>query len=139
LHLLRIERQRQFRDLLLTTRTNLTQIYNSPLDQEAMRAEKKRIFLDMRSQYEQLKTHWNGDDAFDSWFDQPINNARLALAATYLERVPAFYALFLEQDRDWPKFYAAVRNMGEISTEERAKAVERLLDKHVALEQTLPI
>jgi len=138
LHLLRIERQREFRDLLLATRTRLTQLYGSPLNQEAMRAEKKRVFSEMRAQYEQLKKHWNGDDGFDSWFDQLINNARLALAATYLERVPAFYALFLEQDRDWPKFYAAVRKMGEITAEERANLVEDLLSKHVALEQTLP-
>lgn len=139
LHLLRIERQRRFRDLLLTTRTQLTQLYNGPLTHEAMRSEKKRIFSDMRTQYEQLKTHWNGDDAFDSWFDQPINNARLALAATYLERVPAFYALFLEQERDWPKFYATVRRLGDVTAEERAKVVEGLLSKHIALEQTLPI
>ena len=40
--------------------------------------------------------------------------------------------------RDWPKFYAAVRKMGEITAEERANLVEDLLSKHVALEQTLP-
>jgi len=41
--------------------------------------------------------------------------------------------------RDWPKFYAAVRKMGEITAEERANLVEGLLSKHRTLEQTLPI
>ncbi len=136
-HLTRIQQRRQFRDLLLSTRQELIRIYASGKMPDDMREEKKRAIEKMKSDYAQLKASWNGDNAFDSWFDLPVNNARLVSVATYLERVPAFYSLFVEQNRDWVKFYAAAQRLGELEPEARAREVEVLGRKGVTLEQTL--
>lgn len=119
-------RRRQFRALLLGTRDKLVALYKSPLDDDAKRLGKARIFDDMRQEYAALKVEWAGYTGYDRWFDQPLTNAHLAAVATYQQWVPAFTALLAQSDGDWDRFYAAARKIGDLSPAERDAALRRL-------------
>nr|HMN58543.1 aminopeptidase [Ottowia sp.] len=57
-------------------------------------------------------------DGYDRWVAQ-ANNAAFALQAAYDGWVPAFEALFAQGGDDWPRFYAAVRELGALPPDER--------------------
>ena len=60
-----------------------------------------------------------------------INDAALAVLATYQDRLPAFAALFAEAGQRWPDFFAEVEGLAELSAEERNGVLERLAEDHV--------
>ena len=119
-------RRQQFRALLLGTRDRLAALYETPLDDEAKREGKARIFADMREQYARLKVEWGNYSGYDRWFDQPLTNAHLAAVATYQQWVPAFTALLAQCDGDWRRFYAEAGRIGALPSAEREAALRRL-------------
>ncbi|MEM5432577.1 aminopeptidase [Cupriavidus oxalaticus] len=119
-------RRQQFRALLLGTRDRLAALYQTPLDDEAKREGKARIFADMREQYARLKVEWGNYSGYDRWFDQPLTNAHLAAVATYQQWVPAFTALLAQCDGDWRRFYAEAGRIGALPAGEREAALRRL-------------
>ena len=52
--------------------------------------EKKALFADLKTSYMDLKQSWGGRGEFDRWFDQPLNNAKLASITSYQFYAPAF-------------------------------------------------
>lgn len=119
-------RRRQFRAMLLSTRDKLVALYKAPLDDEAKRQGKARIFGELREEYAALKTGWGGYTGYDRWFDQPLTNAHLAAVATYQQWVPAFTALLAQCGGDWEKFYDAARKIGDLPAAERDAALRKL-------------
>lgn len=119
-------RRRQFRAMLLSTRDKLVTLYKSPLDEEAKRQGKARIFDELRQEYAGLKTEWGGYTGYDRWFDQPLTNAHLAAVATYQQWVPAFTALLAQSGGDWERFYAASRQLGDLPPAQREAALRKL-------------
>ncbi|MDT6960671.1 aminopeptidase [Cupriavidus sp. SZY C1] len=119
-------RRRQFRTMLLGTRDKLVTLYKSPLDDEAKRQGKARIFDELRQEYAALKTEWGGYTGYDRWFDQPLTNAHLAAVATYQQWVPAFTALLAQSGGDWTRFYAAARQIGDLPPAQRDAALRQL-------------
>ncbi|MBP0638180.1 MULTISPECIES: aminopeptidase [unclassified Cupriavidus] len=119
-------RRQQFRALLLGTRDRLAALYQTPLDGEAKREGKARIFADMREQYARLKLEWGNYSGYDRWFDQPLTNAHLAAVATYQQWVPAFTALLAQCDGDWRRFYAEAGRIGALPAAEREATLRRL-------------
>ncbi len=119
-------RRRQFRAMLLGTRDKLVTLYKSPLDDEAKRQGKARIFGELRDDYAALKVQWGGYTGYDRWFDQPPTNAHLAAIATYQQWVPAFTALLAQSGGDWEHFYAAARKLGDLPPAEREAALRKL-------------
>ena len=71
-----------------------------------------------RSDYAKLKSNWGGFAGYDGWVAR-ANNASFGAQAAYDELVPGFMALFEEEDRDWPSFYAAVKALAERPLAER--------------------
>jgi len=114
------ERQKQFTELVLSTREKLEALYASDLSDAAKRERKAQTFADMRRDYERLRdTEWRGHAGYDHWFDTPPNNAKLLPFGLYARGVPAFAALFKRCDGDWTRFYAAVREIGSESAVQR--------------------
>jgi len=110
----RAERHQQFTRLVLATRAKLEALYASSLSEPAKRERKAQVFADMRREYEHLRdTAWHGYAGYDHWFDTPVNNAKLLPFGLYDRGVPAFAALFDRCGGDWPRFYAAVRKIGD--------------------------
>lgn len=118
-------RRADFVALVQDYRAKLDALYRQSLAPEVMRAEKQRLFADMRGSYEALKTKWKGFAAYDRWFAQPPNNALLASVAIYTQRVPAFEALLREHNHDLPKFFEAVKALARLDRAARDAALSR--------------
>jgi predicted aminopeptidase len=122
-------RRQQFRALTRSTRDRLTQIYasNSALAQtnEALIAIKKAAMNEFRHGYEELKASWGGYAGYDAWVAQ-ANNAAFGAQAAYDDLVPAFEALFEREGRDWPRFYAAVKRLGQQDKTQRTEHLRQL-------------
>ncbi len=123
-------RQRdQFTELVLKTRTRLEKLYTLPLPTEQMRQRKAAEFERLRSEYRQLRdSQWAADKRYDAWIYAPMNNARLLPFGLYDQWVPAFAALFHQENGDWLKFYATVEKLGALPADERKAALKALAD-----------
>lgn len=118
-------RSAEFTELMLETRTRLAALYDSNLDESAMRAAKQAEFMRLRQAYRQLRDGaWKGDRRFDRWMAQPLNNASLLPFGLYDGWVSAFAALFEQVDGDWVRFYAQVEALGRLPPDERARLLE---------------
>ena len=84
---------------------------------------KAQAFENFRQRYAELKVRWGGYAGYDPWVAR-ANNASLGAMATYDELVPGFEALFERQGRDWPRFYAAVRQLAALPKAERRAALK---------------
>ena len=107
-----VQRKLAFYSLVEKTRTALAAAYDSNTGIETKRAAKRAIIEDMRLQYQKLKASWNGYEGYDRWFEEPINNAKLAAVAIYRDRVPEFMRLLNECGGDFERFYAEVAQIG---------------------------
>ena len=119
-----LQAQSDFRDLLLSSRTKLNDLYASSINDEIKRNKKQKIIDDMNVQYATLKKQWPENIHFDAWFNKPINNARLTSAMTYLQDIPAFFQLFIEEDGQWPAFYKRVISLEDLEKEERQNLIK---------------
>ena len=124
------KRRQQFRGLIQDTRRELGQIYalNSPVDQElrAQAATKIIAMTKFKNSYQDLKNSWgSGVNAtgFDAWVAN-ANNASFGAQAAYDELVPGFEALFEREQRDWQRFYDAVKQLATQTKEQRRLALK---------------
>lgn len=120
------ERREEFLALVLAARGRLETLFASSVDDAVKAREKAEIYASLRADYEKLKASWGGYGGYDAWFGSELNNARLALLATYNVHVPAFERLIAEQQGDMEKFHAAVEALSELAKEERDAELERL-------------
>jgi len=120
-------RRLQFRALTRATRLQLAQVYmkNQALAQTdtAQLAMKNEVMTQFREAYTKLKAQWGGYSGYDRWVAQ-ANNAAFGAQAAYDDWVPGFEALFARQGRDWPRFYAAVRQLAQLPASERAAQLQ---------------
>jgi len=113
-------RRQAFRQLTLQTRRELEAVYEHKQPQQG--AAKEETMQRFRTRYAALKAHWADEgqpfDGYDTWVAQ-ANNASFGIQAAYDEWTPAFEALFRQQGQDWPRFYAAVRQLADLPKAER--------------------
>jgi len=113
------ERKNDFLVLLLKYRGELEANYARKASKEDKRKQKAAIFKALVDEYQTLKmVKWGGYAGYDRWFAEPLSNAHLASIATYHDYVPAFRNL-LEQEKSFPKFYAAVKELAQHDRLER--------------------
>lgn len=110
-----VERDRRFTDLLLEARAALGDLYAQQLEERVMREKKQDLVVEFRQRYEASDL----GDAYAGWFRGELNNAKLALVATYWHWVPAFLTLFDDSGSSFPAFYDTVRELGELPVAER--------------------
>lgn len=114
----RAQRQ-QFIELVLRYRARLSDLYASVADDNVKRSAKKQLFAELRDEYSQIKTHWDGDSRYDRWFAQDLNNAHLAGLGLYHEYVPEFQRMLDALGGDLPAFYRAVRALSRLPEADR--------------------
>src|SRR5690606_39251836 len=115
-----------FRELTRTTQVSLQTVYDDiQLTDEAKRTAKEAAMAAFRNQYAALRERWNGYPGYDAWVRQ-ANNASFGAQAAYDDWVPAFEALFEREDRNFGRFYDAVRNLANQSPDERLQALRNL-------------
>ena len=120
----RLAREQRFVELVLETRKRLQHLYDQEMDGELKRSEKRRLFDALRSQYRD-NADWFGG-GFAQWLETDLNNAKLALMATYHEQIPAFERLLELHDGDMTAFYLAVEELGALPSEERSARIRSL-------------
>jgi predicted aminopeptidase len=124
-------RRRQFRVLTQTARRALAAIYEqnkAPAQQNRVQAAtqliaKEKVMQTFRSDYARLKAEWGGYDGYDAWVAR-ANNAAFGALAAYDDLVPGFEALYVQEGRDWLRFYEAVRRLAALPRDERHAALK---------------
>lgn len=127
-------RELAFNRLLIKRRGALGELYQRQLAPEAMRSEKAKQFAQLQLDYRDLMAELGGDHEYDRWMAQPLNNAHLALNATYQEHVPAFVRLFEENGSQFAGFYRAAKKLGALPQKARDKEIAALLERATSRE-----
>jgi len=109
-----------FFDSIKATRAALADLYATLLDDEAKRQGKARIFEALRETQRQRTQQNPAWSAYDAWFADELNNAKLAAVATYFDEVERFRELLAEQGGDFGAFYAAVKTLAAAQRESPA-------------------
>ncbi|MBI4936802.1 MAG: aminopeptidase [Nitrosomonadales bacterium] len=123
------KRKDQFVQLVESYRNKLRALYTSRKPQDELRLAKAETLADMKRAYAALKQSWGGDGAYDKWFEQDLNNAKIASQALYTQLLPAFEALLEQEGRDLSRFYRRVQALARLSREERLAALNALQKK----------
>ena len=120
----RIEARRQdFRDLTARYRAELEALYAGTASDATKRAAKQSLLERLRADHASLKRErWGGYSGYDGWFLR-ANNAAFGVLAAYTELVPDFERLFEREDRDFTRFYAAVKRLAALPENERRAAL----------------
>lgn len=111
-------REQEVVHLLQTTREELAAVYASGLHTEEKAARKAEVLAAARASYQRLAGQW-GASFYSGWFDEGLNNARLASWGAYHEQVPAFEALLAGERRDLRRFYSVVRDLARLPKGQR--------------------
>ena len=111
-----------FANLISEVRDRLSELYESNQPELAMRAQKAEILASLPGLYELLSNEkWQGKRLFDSWFERPLNNARLALYNTYSGSNCAFLRLMAEAGGQWQKFHSLAEQKSRLPDAARKK------------------
>ena len=113
------KRRGEFHGLLKQTREKLQQLYDEAYEPDLMRRKKQAIFRELKVDYQKLKNGWKNDKRYDAWMAQPLNNAHLALVATYNEYVPVMKTYLDKADSNLPLFYQQMEKLAGLTIEER--------------------
>jgi predicted aminopeptidase len=118
LHLQKVSND--FSSLVRIARTQLAVLYHSEKTDTAMRQKKAEIFSAFSAGYQKLSDEkWQGKTYYSSWFQEPLNNARLALYDTYEGSHCAFQELWDKSAGDWQKFHKLAEQKSRLTKDER--------------------
>lgn len=107
--------QAELRSVLLATRSELATLYDGPLPEAEQRAAKARILAGAQARYVAVLAA----RGIAAARPPELNNARLALLATYEDAVPAFEALFHAGGDDWSAFHVAAAGLAALPPAQR--------------------
>lgn len=117
--------QDQFLTLVRGTRNKLAALYASSIDDTVKLAHKQELFAQMRADFVQLRSNWGDYRGFDRWFAQDLNNAKMALVATYNDLVPRFAMLLAAVGGDMAEFHRRVALLASLPQQQRRDALPR--------------
>jgi len=118
--------QQAFNGMLKHARDDLKVLYRQPLPAAVMRQRKHQRFVQLKQAYQVLKVRWQNDPRYDGWMHQHLNNAHLALVATYHDAVPGFRALLKKDHGNLAVFYKAVNAMLALTPQQRHAQLQEL-------------
>ena len=119
-------RHQEFLRLVLSARSDLAAIFDRNITDAAKAIAKRERLQDLTAAYARRRAGWGGFAGYDAWFEDDLNNAKLALLATYNHKVPAFTRLLQQHRGDLGKFFRAVQGLAELSKEDRDAEIARL-------------
>jgi predicted aminopeptidase len=111
-----------FSGLVKKTRRQLGDLYRSEQAEDIMRRKKSEILATFESDYRHLSDEkWEGRRYYANWFEEPLNNARLALYNTYEGSHCAFKRLWDRGGGDWQKFHQLAEQKSRLPKEKRTE------------------
>lgn len=114
-----LRKRLEFYTLVEKTRDQLATVY-AQNSNDAIRREKKSIIIEsMRRSYLRLRKVSGGNPNYDRWFNEPINNAKLAAVAIYQAYVADFLRLLKRCGGDFKPFFAEVEQISRLPSEKR--------------------
>lgn len=122
-----LQKRRQQHDvirMLQQTRESLAELYAQPLNKAQKLKQKARLFSELKQQYQDWRKQ-HDYAAYDRFMQQDLNNANLALIATYTDKVPAFLAMLHAAHGNFAAFYHDARRIGELPPAQRQAALMR--------------
>ena len=114
----------QFFDLVLETQNKLDVLYQSSQADHAKDIKKQILFESMDTRYRNLRRQWGNDIRYDDWFNEGLNNAKLAAIITYQKLVPSFIKIFNQLNNDIPDFYNFLYHLKDCSRERRREILQ---------------
>ena len=108
----------EFYQLLKKTRVALQAAFEQAQTDSEKLATKQKIYAQLQQDYTQWRDQTNFY-AYDNWMQRDLNNAHLALIATYQDLVPGFLTLLATLKGDLPAFYKKVSELGELDKDQR--------------------
>ncbi len=128
-----------FTQLVLDVRDQLIKLYGSHagklMDENTMRDQKKEILTQMYQDYLALRQDWPNTAGYGAWFEQGVNNARIAIISTYHQLIPAFFQLYEVSNRHLPLFYKYTEELSVLPKHERHTCLTYLQGSSVSLEE----
>jgi len=109
-----------FTDLLLEARRDLEAIYQGAADDAVLARLKRRRFAKLQDDYAEFRIR-HDSGRFDAYMQQDLNNAHLALLATYRAGADAFGKLLAEYPGNFERFHQAVERLARADEEVRAR------------------
>lgn len=103
----RLEQRTRLIRLISATRGQLAKLYAEDLSAKVKRQKKKQILDELRDEYVALRDRGQAPN-WGRWFDQDLNNAKLAAVATYHDQTGFFEDLFQQANKDFSAFYRLV-------------------------------
>ncbi len=117
-YLINKQTKHEFYKLLKTTRVSLQAAFDQAETEQQKAATKRIIYAQLQQDYK-LWRDLNKFYTYDNWMQRDLNNAHLALIATYHDLVPSFLNLLASMNGDLPAFYKKVAELGELDKEKR--------------------
>ena len=103
---------------LQETRAQLDSVYHQAIPDEEKQRQKDRIFAELKMWYQAWRQS-HDYAGFDDWMSKELNNAHLALIATYQQMVPDFFLALQSVDGDMKKFFELVSAMTDLDNAQR--------------------
>lgn len=120
LHMQRIEKD--FSQLINANRAKLARLYQSEQSESVMARQKLLILNALQDDYQKMvENRWQQQDYYATWFNKPVNNARLALFDTYDGGQCAFGLLFKKAQGNMAEFNRLAKQHSKLPTQERNK------------------
>lgn len=116
--------EQEFYRLVSFYKSRLSALYAGDIPKAEKLARKSAIFKEMVADYHKIRSGWGGDHAYDNWFDEGLNNAKLASVLTYRQLVPAFLAVYESVGRDLGRFYQRVDELAQCDPSQRRHYLE---------------
>jgi predicted aminopeptidase len=109
--------------MLAHIRAQLRDLYITKLSDADKRERKTELFKELKKRYQQWRSH-HDYAGYDAWMQQDLNNAHLALIATYMDKVPDFLAMLASVKGDLPAFYREAKRVGDLPPVQRQAALD---------------
>ncbi len=122
-YLQRREQHNAIIQMLEDTRDALDSLYAQPLSVSQKREQKAESFAALKQEYHAWREH-HDYAGYDRWMQQDLNNAHLALIATYSDKVPAFLAMLASVHGDLPAFYREAKRVGAMPPARRQATLQ---------------
>ena len=110
--------------ITLATRGRLAEAFAAPRPDDWKRQRKTALLDELRAAYRERRADWG--DGWDRFFDDGLNNARLASLGAYHEQVPVLRRLLAAADADLERFYSDVEILAGLTPELRRRHLDAL-------------